>query len=120
MQKLTASLLAENIFGPITNPNPYGDISNPGKGIVGFANNILKLVLVGGGIFVFINFISAGFSYIQAGGEPKKLEQISGKIVNSIVGLVLMAGSFVIAAILGQIIFGDATAILNPKIYGPQ
>jgi len=32
---------------------------------------------------------------------------------------VIMAGSFVLAALIGWLIFGDATAILNPKIYGP-
>ena len=117
---LLPALLAD-IFGEIQNPlgGGYGDVDTQGKGIIGFANNILKLVLVVGGLFTFFNILFAGFGFMAAGGDSKKIGQSVDKIWQSVVGLVIMAGSFVLAAIIGYIIFGDATAILNPPIYGP-
>lgn len=108
-------------FGNISPPpgvTNYGDVTN--GGLIKFANNLLKLLIVGGGLFTFINIILAGLGFISAGGDPKKIEQSINKIWQSILGLVIMAGSFVIAALLGWVLFQDATAILNPRIYGPQ
>lgn len=115
------SALANNFFGQISPPpgvSQYGEVT--GGGLIKFANNILKLVIVGGGIFTFINILLAGFGFISAGGDPKKIEQSVNKIWRSLLGLVILAGSFVIAAIIGWMVFGDATAILQPKIYGPD
>jgi len=112
---------ATNLFGEISPPpgvNQYGEVSS--GGLIKFSNNILKLIIVGGGIFTFINFLLAGFGFMTAGGDPKKITQSVDKIWQSVLGLVIMAGSFVAAAIIGWIVFGDVTAILNPKIYGPQ
>lgn len=112
-------------FGNITPPDPfsagkYGDFDTPDKGIVFFANNILKLVIVGAGIFAFFNIIIAGYGFLSAGGDAKKVEAAWGKIWQSMLGLAFVAGSFILAAIFGWLIFKDPTAILSPKIYGPQ
>ena len=107
-------------FGKISPPPGIANYAGGGvQGIVLFANNILKLVIVGGGIMTFLNILLAGMAFISAGGDPKKIEQASTKIWQSVLGLIVIAGSFVIAALIGWILFGDATAILSPKIYGP-
>lgn len=111
-----------DIFGNIENPlqGGWGNLDQPGRGLIGFANSILKLLIVAGGIFTFLNILLAGLAFMSAGGDPKKIEQAVNKIWQSVIGLVIMAGSFVLAALIGWIIFGDTTAILSPKIYGPQ
>jgi len=119
------NLLAQNFFGKITppevfSPEKYGDFSTPGKGIVFFANNILKLLIVGAGIYAFLNIIIAGYEFLGAGGDVKKVEAAWKRIWQSLLGLAFVAGSFVLAAIFGWLIFKDPTAILSPKIYGPQ
>lgn len=110
-----------NFFGEVS---PPPGISNYGPGInVGpmrFANNILKLIIVGAGIFAFLNIIIAGYTFLGAGGDAKKVEQAWGRIWQSLLGLLFVAGSFVLAAIFGWLLFKDPTAILSPKIYGPQ
>ena len=117
------NLLAQNqddIFGIVSPPpgvSKYGDISE--SGLINFANNLFKLLIAGGGLYAFINIILAGFTFMSAAGDAKKIEQSVAKIWQSVLGLGLMAGSFVGAAVIGWIIFGDATAILSPKIYGP-
>ncbi len=88
-------------------------------GLIAFANNLIKLIIIAAGIFAFFNIIIAGYSFLGAGGDPKKIEQAWGRIWQSLLGLLFVAGSFVLAAIFGWILFGDARAILVPTIYGP-
>lgn len=118
MNRLLAA--CDSFFGCVTPPqgvSQYGSLEN--EGLINFANNILKLIIVGAGLFAFVNIILAGYGFLSAGGDSKKVEAAWGKIWQSLLGLAFVAGSFVLAAIFGWLIFKDPTAILNPKIYGP-
>mgnify|MGYP001607558135 CR=1 FL=1 len=113
-------------FGTITNPfgtlgvNPASDYvaSTQGEGLVRLANNLIKLGIVLGGIYAFANIIVAGYMFLSS-SESKEVAKAWQKIWQSMIGLLIMAGSFVLAAIFGWIIFGDSTALLQPKLYGP-
>jgi len=107
-------------FGCVSPPPGVKDYGDFKTGLIPFANNILKLMIVGAGIFAFINIIVAGYGFLSAGGDSKKVEAAWNKIWQSLLGLAFVAGSFVLAAIFGWLIFKDPTAILNPKIYGPN
>ena len=106
-------------FGPISPPPGVVEYGSDIKGLMGFANNILKLLIIGGGVFAFVNVILAGYGFLGAGGDAKKVEQAWAKIWQSLIGLIFIGGSLVLAAIFGWLIFKDVTAILNPKVYGP-
>lgn len=110
-----------DIFGTIEPPEAIKKFSPTGdsSGLIMLFNNILRLLIVIGGIYALLNFILAGFQFISAGGDPKKIEAAWGKIWQSIVGLLIIVASFALAALLSKILFGNAGAILNPKIYGP-
>lgn len=115
-----------DIFGIIKNPlqiiNPqgYGGIKpGEGQGLIFFLNNIIRLLIVVGGLFAFFNLILAGYGFMSAGDDPKKMAAAWAKIWQSMMGLLFILGSFVLAAIFGYLLFGDPRAILNPKIYGP-
>lgn len=121
-------LLVENIddvVGKITNPLPpaYKNIAAGGGsqgGLILFFSNVLRLVFVAAGIYAFINFIIAGYEYMTAAGDTKALTNAWARIWQSLLGLVIIVGSFAAAALMGQLFFGNPTAILNPKLYGPQ
>lgn len=87
-----------------------------GGAIGTFLNLILKLLIVGGGIYGLFNFILAGYGFLSAGDDPKKVEAAWAKIYQTAIGLLFMAGAFVLAAIFGQLIFGKWDFILNPQI----
>lgn len=112
------------IFGQITPPYSGSYSSGGGygsyAGIILFLNNVLKLIFVVGGILVLFNLIFAGFQFLNAGGDPKKIEEAWNKIWQSLVGILIMVASFVIAALIGVILFGKPQAILWPAIYGPK
>jgi hypothetical protein len=121
-------LLAEdinNVVGTITNPLPtvYRSIKgSPGKagGLMLFLSNIIRLVFVVAGIVAFINFIIAGFQYMNAAGDTKALNAAWSRIWNSLLGLVVIVASFALTALISQLFFGDPTYILNPTITGPK
>jgi len=114
-----------DVIGKITPPSPFQDPNLGGEygglypGLISFFNNIVRLLIVIGGIWAFINLILAGYGFLSAGDDPKKMEASWQKIWQSMLGLLFILGSFVLAAIFGYLLFGDTTAILKPKIYGP-
>lgn len=113
---------ATSIVGTVENPLPkayQGVTSAQGGGLILFLTNIIRLVFVVAGMFAFINLILAGFQFMSAGGDAKAVEKAWGKIWQSLVGLILVVGSFALAALFGYLLFGDAGYILNPKIYAP-
>jgi len=113
--------LAANFFGQIKPPPGVDKYSGTGgEGLITFLNNILKLLVVGAGIFALLNFIIAGYGFMSANGDAQKITNAWAKIWLSSLGLLVAAGSFTLAAIFGRLIFGNWDAILLPKIYGPQ
>ncbi|MBI3397617.1 hypothetical protein HY045_04030 [Candidatus Woesebacteria bacterium] len=112
--------LAQGIFGKV-NP-PQGVNKYAGGGIEGlslFINNILKLMIVGASLYALFNFVLAGYSFLSAGDDPKKIEAAWAKIYQSVIGLAFAAGAFVLAAIFGALIFGDPNALLQIRIFTP-
>lgn len=110
-------------FGSITNPltkiNPQGYQDLEQGGLIAFISNIIKFVTIAAGLFAFINLIIAGFTYISAGSDSKKTGEAWSRIYMSLIGLVIIVSSYALAAIIGLVLFGSATAILQPQIYGP-
>ena len=108
----------EPIVGSITNPlegTTYAGLSGVGP----FISNILRLFFVVAGIYALFNFIISGYSYMNAGGDAKRLDAAWDRIWHSLLGLVIIVGSFALASLFGYMFFGRADFILNPVIYGP-
>ncbi|HCS79199.1 TPA: hypothetical protein DIV55_05680 [Patescibacteria group bacterium] len=106
------------IFGCITNPLPTTNPA-PGGGLIQLLNNLLRLIFVAGGIYAFIRVVLAGLKFMSAGGDSKAIEAAWNSIWQSILGVVIIISSLALAALMGLVLFGDATAILHPVIFGP-
>lgn len=104
------------IFGKIDNPTGYTNSQN-GSGLFDLINNILKFTAVIAGLFLVFQIITAGYLYISANGDPKKTEQAWTKIWQAILGFVIVAAAFVIAAVIGKL---TGVNPLTPTIYGPN
>ena len=110
---------AQNI-GRIDPPDALNNYSSSeGEGIFAILNNIMKLMIVGAGLFALFNFITAGYQFISAGGDTQKINEAWNKIWQSMLGVLIAAGSFTIAGLLGKLIFGEWTAIISPEITAP-
>lgn len=108
---------AQGVIGSVTSPLT-GTYSTLG-GVGPFITNIIRLLFVVAGVYALFNFLIAGFEYINAGGDSKKLDKAWSRIWQSLMGLVIMVASFAIASLFGYIIFGSGFSIFNPTIYGP-
>jgi hypothetical protein len=105
------------IIGNIPRPSPLSGFGDVETGAVGsFLNIIIKTLIVMGGIYAFFNLVIAGYAFMSAGDDSKKVQGAWAKIWQTILGLVFLAGSFVLAAIFGKLIYNNWGAILKPEI----
>lgn len=107
-------------FGEVTLPAGLEKLGEGPTAIVTLLNIVLRLLVVAGGIWALLNIIIAGYQFMTAGGDPKQVSSAWARIWQSMVGLILVAGSFLLAAIIGQLLFGSPTAILSPEIFVPK
>ena len=63
-------------------------------------SNFLNALLMFVGIFALSVFILGGFTYMNSGGDPKKLESARGALTFGILGVILVLLSFVIINII--------------------
>lgn len=117
-----------SVFGNIENPfkwlapaSPNLINSQSGSGLIAIASNVVKLIIVIAGLYTFLNIILAGWQFLSAGGEPKNITKAWEKIWQSTLGLVIIAASFIIAGIIGYILFGpdNWNLLISPKIFTP-
>lgn len=109
-------MIIYGLIGNIGNPLPaYGSYLSATV----LLSNIIRLIVLGAGIYALINFVTAGISYINSAGNPEGVQRAWAKIYQSIIGLVIVVLSFVFAAILGMLLYGNPSAILQPTITGP-
>lgn len=104
-------------IGTISQPDALSNFNSVEAGGVGqLIQLIFNLLIAGGAIYAVINFILAGYLFLSAGDDPKKMQSAWAKIWQTGIGLLFIAGSFLLAAIFGRLIFGDASFLLQPII----
>ncbi len=103
------------IFGSISNPTNYN--SQGGSGLFLLLSNIFKLAGVIAGLFFVAQLIIAGYGYLSSSGDPKKTEAAWNKITQSLIGLIIVAGAFILTSVVGSILNIN---IIEPIIYGPN
>ena len=113
------------LFGPINQPpgvsNWAGTWGGGGAapGLVQFMTALVRLLIIVGGLYAFFNILLAGYGFVSAGDDPQKIKAAWAKIWQSLIGLLVVAGSILIAAIIGWVLFQNTNAILVPQVYGP-
>lgn len=108
-------IIGDTINQPVKS---YGSVESS-LGLSTFISNVITIIFAAAGLFAFFNFMTAGFSYITAGGDSKKIEAATASINMSLIGLVVMVGAAALTGIVSYLLFGSATAILSPSITGP-
>lgn len=114
-------LAQTNPFGEVTAPlnitNIYGTEPGPAFGkLIQFG---LRAMVVGAGIYALFNLVLAGYSFMSAGDDAKKVAGAWSQITQTLIGLAFTAGSFVLAALFGELLFGDPYFLLKPSIPTP-
>lgn len=93
-------------------------------GDVSFLQTLLSIVLrtliMFAGIYAVIMIVLAGISFISASGDPKRISDATSKIWHSVLGFVIAAGAFVLAGVIGEILFDNPTALLQLRYISPN
>jgi hypothetical protein len=105
-----------DLFGKVKNPGIGVEGDDPITSLVKLLNLGLNIILIVAGLFTLINFIMAGFQYMTAGGDAKKVGEAQTKIMFTAIGLAIVVIAPVLASIVGYVMFGRWDAILNPCI----
>jgi hypothetical protein len=114
---------SEELFGSLKAPDGVDKYNaDPraanGLGIMVFFSNLLRLNTIVAGIWSMVNIALAGLLKIQSADDSGATKKVNDKITASIIGLVIIVGSYTIAGLIGLLLFGNATFILNPTLKG--
>ena len=119
---MLASLLfwqVPQVSAAISNPSIPSNIGNnldgakKGAVFVYYFILIWRVVIFVGGIMVLVIFIQAALEWIGANGETAKITTARNKITGAVMGMFILAASFVIVGFVGDL-FG--LSLLNPVI----
>lgn len=75
--------------------------------------NIWNTIISIGGLAVIIMFLWGALEWITAGGDSSKIEKARNRIMQAIIGLIILVSSFVILGFVSQIFFGEDFSLLN-------
>lgn len=87
-------------------------------GIVLFISNLLRLFAVVAGIWAMFNMIMGGYTYITSMSDAGATEKVKQSMTMTVIGLSIIAGAYIIAALIGALMFGDPNFILRPELRG--
>ena len=108
---------ASDVIGIISPPinAPIFSTTTPQEGLIKILNVVLNLTLIIAALFALLNFIIAGYNYMFANGDSKKISEANRKILFTLIGIIIIVLAPLAAIILGVIVFGRWDAIINPQ-----
>lgn len=106
-----------DIFGTVGTPPELSKFNTVDTGGIGQLLDIfVRTLIVVGGIYALFNLILAGYAFMSAGDDAKKVAGAWAKIWQTALGLAVIAGAFVLAAIFSWLIYGSPNFILEPSV----
>lgn len=88
------------IQGPLVGINTVGDV----------VTKIMEFLIPLAGIILVVVIIWGGYDFMMSQGQPEKLKGAQAKITTGIIGIVLLAVSFLLVKLV-QLVFGLNTGI---------
>lgn len=112
---LSASVATAQLTNPVLQGalTTDADEATSGQSFATYFVSLWKAIMGIGGLLVLIFFIWGALEWITSGGEKGKLENARNRITQSIVGLIILIGSFAILGFIGQIFFGEDFSLLE-------
>ena len=99
--------LAQLYFGQFkipNNPNALIDINSPDLTIGDIINKYLPYLFAIAGLGVLIYLVYGGYHFIIAAGDQKGLAEAKGKIINALIGFVVIFLAYWIVILVGKIL----------------
>lgn len=91
-------------------PFAGSSLLNPLDRITGYISSIVGMLTIFASIWFLFMLLFAGYEWISAGGDAKKIAAARDRITHAFVGLVIVVGSWSLLAVAGQF-FGFDTLL---------
>ena len=109
------SALAQ-VFNPVPDPPPGDLVENPGEAFGYYLAFYWGVFVTVGMIAVLLFFLWGSFDWITSGGDKNKVETARNKMMNAVVGAILLGSAYVIIGFIGYLIGID---LLKPTFFAP-
>ena len=93
-------------------PELQGGLQDSGKAIL---QTGLNLLFYGAAILAVIFIITSGIGWITSSGDPAKISAAKKKLLYSIIGLLIVAGAFLVFNVVGSVLNKDLNTLLSPS-----
>lgn len=90
-------------LGKITPPASIKDIGVGAAGLGTFFSNIIEIIYVVGGIIFIFMLVFSAVQWLISGGDKEKVAQAKARLTYAIMGIVLLAVSFILIGTIGKI-----------------
>lgn len=81
--------------------DPSGD---PGGLLQTLFSNVLGFLTVGAILWFLVQIIMGGYNWISAGGDPKSVSAARSRVMNAVIGLVVVFVSLIFVSVLGYLL----------------
>lgn len=73
--------------------------------------NVVRLFFFIAGIYAMLLLLLGGFEWVSSGGDEKKLTSARGKILNAVIGLIVMVAVLTLVIVLEQVVFAGKVCL---------
>ena len=100
-------------FSSFESQSPLTDdaATDPGANLESILSNVFGFFTILGAIFFLVYFLLAALQWITAGGDSGKVEKARNRIMNGVLGLIILVGAYAFIGLIGGLI---GIEILNP------
>jgi hypothetical protein len=99
-------------LGPFSNLGLSSNKYAAATGIVNGISSLIGFMTIVAAIWFLFQILFAGYTWITAGGEPKKLQEARDRIVHAFIGLVIVIAAWSLLAVVGQ--FFGFNSLVSP------
>mgnify|MGYP001561311818 FL=1 len=105
------NLIADESLGNIRGLGPLGDPQQPGALLEKLVSNVVGFMTVGGILWFTIQIIIAGYGWMTSGGDVKAAADARTRVINALIGLVVVFGALVLVSVVGYLLGVDVLKI---------
>jgi hypothetical protein len=114
---MTPKLLAQGIYNPVLPPSIGNVARNGGGTVVGtLIGNVMGAILIIGFLLAMLYLLMGGLSWVTSGGDKAQLEMARNKIINAIIGLIILASAWAVMMLLAPFLGLTFPELLFPTI----
>lgn len=95
-----------DIFGPISPPPGTPEGGNPLLGLGRLFSVVIQLVILVAAITTLFQLLIAAINWVGSDGDKEKLTKAQNKILNAVVGLLLIFVAFIFFSVISNQILG--------------